>query len=99
MKKILLICQVLLVFISGTTVQAQTIKEVIEGVPVLPTPTANVPKQSQKWIYIQKEDRKFPDIIYQDFQRTKPETYSDPDKEAAVRRTHTNHSSAFYCQS
>ena len=81
MRKIFLIVFLLFAFFVESTVQAQTIKEVIEGVPVLPTPTANVPKQSQKWIYIQKEDRKFPDIIYRDFQRTKPETYSDPDKE------------------
>ena len=65
MRKIFLIVFLLFAFFVESTVQAQTIKEVIEGVPVLPTPTANVPKQSQKWIYIQKEDRKFPDIIYQ----------------------------------
>ena len=66
MRKIFLIVFLLFAFFVESTVQAQTIKEVIEGVPVLPTPTANVPKQAQKWIYIQKEDRKFPDIIYQE---------------------------------
>lgn len=81
MKRLLLIGLTLFAFVVESTAQSGTMKSLIGSIPVTAPPTSDMSKQLKKWVALNEENRKFPDVIYRDFQRTQPEVYSDPDRE------------------
>ena len=81
MKKFFLSALLLFAFVVESTAQWGTMKSLLESIPVTAPPTSDMSKQLKKWVVLNEENRKFPEAIYRDFQRTQPEVYSDPDRE------------------
>ena len=81
MKKFFLSALLLFAFVVESTAQWGTMKSLLESIPVTAPPTSDMSKQLKKWVVLNEENRKFPDVIYRDFLRTQAEVYSDPDRE------------------
>ena len=81
MKKFFLSALLLFAFVVESTAKWGTMKSLLESIPVTAPPTSDMSKQLKKWVVLNEENRKFPDVIYRDFQRTQPEVYSDQDRE------------------
>ena len=73
MKKFFLSALLLFAFVVESTAQWGTMKSLLESIPVTAPPTSDMSKQLKKWVVLNEENRKFPDVIYRDFQRTQPE--------------------------